>query len=70
MNAHLAQVLLENLYWTFQMMAGDDKIPKAEPASCNHDNYVHCRAPSATSHLDLGRHDLLLNETLNVHDQI
>jgi hypothetical protein len=65
-NAYLAQVLSENLYWTFQLVARGDKIAMGELASCNHDNYVHCKAPSATFHLDLGSHDILLHETLNV----
>lgn len=31
-------------------------------ASCNHDNYVCCKAPSAAFHLDLGSYDRLLLE--------
>jgi hypothetical protein len=52
------------------MVAADDKIPRVEPASYNHDSYAHCKAPSVAFHLDQGRHDLLLHETLNVYERI
>jgi hypothetical protein len=35
----------------------------AGSASCNHDNCVCCKAPSAAFHLDLGSYDPLLLET-------